>query len=124
MNIQALIEEHKRHGRLATLTAVQPPGRFGSIGLDGDQVTKFQEKPDGDGGWINGGYFVLSRSVIELINGDDCVWEQDPLKTLASQGQLKAYFHDGFWQPMDTLRDRQKLEELWDSGKAPWKVWK
>jgi len=123
INIQALVEQHREQGRQATLTAVQPPGRYGSIGIDGHQVIKFQEKPNGDGGWINGGYFVLEPSVIDLIDRDDCIWEQEPLNTLASKGQLSAYFHDGFWQPMDTLRDRQKLEELWASAQAPWKVW-
>jgi glucose-1-phosphate cytidylyltransferase len=102
---------------------VQPPGRYGALHLDGYQVGNFQEKPVGDGGWINGGYFVLEPSVLELINGDSCIWEGQPLNSLASCGQLSAYFHQGFWQPMDTLRDRQKLEELWASGSAPWKVW-
>ena len=102
---------------------MQPPGRYGAIGLDGHQVNQFQEKPDGDGGWINGGYFVLEPNVLELIDSDNCTWEAQPLNTLASSGQLNAYFHKGFWQPMDTLRDRQRLEELWASGEAPWKVW-
>ena len=102
---------------------VQPPGRYGAIGLDGYQVQQFQEKPDGDGGWINGGYFVLEPSVLELVHGDQCTWEGQPLNTLASTGQLNAYFHRGFWQPMDTVRVRQRLEELWASGQANWKVW-
>ncbi len=123
VNIKALIEHHQQQDQQATLTAVQPPGRYGAIGLDGHQVTKFKEKPDGDGGWINGGYFVLEPSVIDLIDSDGCIWEQEPLNNLASKGQLSAYFHNGFWHPMDTLHDRQKLEELWASGKAPWKVW-
>ena len=123
VDVQALVAQHRAEGRQATLTAVQPPGRYGALGFDGHQVTNFQEKPDGDGGWINGGYFVLEPSVIELVADDACIWEQEPLNTLASTGQLSAYFHRGFWQPMDTLRDRQKLEELWESGDAPWKVW-
>jgi glucose-1-phosphate cytidylyltransferase len=102
---------------------VQPPGRYGAIGLDGYQVQQFQEKPDGDGGWINGGYFVLEPSVLELVHSDQCTWEGQPLNTLASTGQLNAYFHRGFWQPMDTVRVRQRLEELWASGQANWKVW-
>lgn len=124
VNIQALVEHHQLHGRQATLTAVQPPGRYGAIGLDGDQVIQFQEKPEGDGGWLNGGYFVLEPSVIDLIDSDSCIWEQMPLNTLANKGQLSAYLHNSFWHPMDTLRDRQKLEELWTSGQAPWKVWR
>ena len=123
VDVQALVAQHRAEVRQATLTAVQPPGRYGALGLDGHQVTNFQEKPDGDGGWINGGYFVLEPSVIELVADDACIWEQEPLNTLASTGQLSAYFHRGFWQPMDTLRDRQRLEELWAAGKAPWKVW-
>ena len=123
INIAALIKWHKEKARKATLTAVQPPGRYGALGLNGTQVTKFQEKPEGDGGWLNGGYFVLEPSVIDLIEKDSCVWEQEPLSTLANEGQLTAYQHDSFWHPMDTLRDRQKLEELWSSGQAPWKVW-
>jgi len=123
VDVSALVAHHRQQGRQATLTAVQPPGRYGALNLDGHQVEHFQEKPDGDGGWINGGYFVLEPSVIDLIDGDGCIWEQKPLNILASSGQLCAYFHHGFWQPMDTLRDRQKLEELWASGVAPWKVW-
>ena len=123
VDIGALIAQHKSLGLKATLTAVQPPGRFGALNLDGKRITSFQEKPVGDGGWINGGFFVCSPSVIDLIDGDDTVWERDPLETLASQGQLGAYFHQGFWQPMDTLRDKRQLEELWDTGKAPWKIW-
>ena len=124
INIQELVEYHHQQKRKATLTAVQPPGRYGAIGLEANKVTEFMEKPDGDGGWINGGYFVLEPSVINLINNDSCIWEQEPLGTLAKQDNLGAYFHDGFWQPMDTLRDRQKLEELWSTQQAPWKVWK
>jgi glucose-1-phosphate cytidylyltransferase len=123
VSIKALVEHHQHHGRQATLTAAQPPGRYGALDLDGDQVTQFREKPDGDGGWLNGGYFVLEPSVIDLIDGDNCIWEREPLNTLASEGQLSAYLHNSFWHPMDTLRDRQKLEELWASGQAPWKVW-
>ena len=123
VNVSALVEHHWQQGRLATLTAVQPPGRYGALGLDENAVHHFQEKPDGDGAWINGGYFVLEPSVIDLVDGDACVWEQGPLNHLASTGQLSSYQHQGFWQPMDTLRDRQKLEELWASGQAPWKVW-
>jgi glucose-1-phosphate cytidylyltransferase len=123
VDMEALLAHHRSEGRQATLTAVQPPGRYGALALDGFQVNNFQEKPEGDGGWINGGYFVLEPSVIELVQSDACIWEQEPLNTLASTGQLSAYFHRGFWQPMDTLRDRQRLEELWAAGKAPWKVW-
>jgi len=123
VDIGALVAHHRQQGRQATLTAVQPPGRYGALGLDGHQVHHFQEKPDGDGGWINGGYFVLEPSVLELIDGDSCTWEGQPLNALARSGQLSAYFHKGFWQPMDTLRHRQRLEELWVSGQAPWKVW-
>ena len=123
VNIQTLVEHHKRKGRQATLTAVQPPGRYGALCLDGDQVTQFQEKPDGDGAWLNGGYFILEPAVLDLIDGDSCIWEQGPLNTLAHAGELSAYLHKNFWHPMDTLRDRQKLEELWTTGQAPWRVW-
>ena len=105
------------------MTAVQPPGRFGALKLSGDVVESFLEKPDGDGGWINGGYFVLSQDVLNLIIDDDMPWESKPLERLAINGQLSAYKHEGFWQPMDTLRDMVMLEELWSSGKAPWKIW-
>ena len=120
VDIGALIAQHKSLGLKATLTAVQPPGRFGALNLDGKRITSFQEKPVGDGGWINGGFFVCSPSVIDLIDGDDTVWERAPLETLASQEQLGAYFHQGFWQPMDTLRDKIHLVDLWTSGKAAW----
>ena len=123
IDIGALVTHHRNPGLQATLTAVQPPGRYGALRLDGHKVRHFQEKPDGDGGWINGGYFVLEPSVLELIDGDESSWEGNPLNTLAKNGQLNAYFHQGFWQPMDTLRDRQRLEDLWASGQAPWKVW-
>lgn len=123
VDIAALIGFHKNHGKLATLTAVQPPGRFGSLNLSGQKVVSFEEKPHGDGGWINGGFFVLSPKVIDLIPGDDTVWERTPMESLARAGDLQAHLHRGFWQPMDTLRDKSHLEELWASGKAPWKVW-
>lgn len=124
VDITRLIAFHRNHGRLATVTATQPPGRFGSLALTADHhVTGFQEKPMGDGGWINGGFFVLSPKVINHIEGDDTLWEKEPLEKLAKDGELSAYLHDGFWQPMDTLRDKTHLEELWSSGKAPWKVW-
>jgi len=123
VDVGKLIEFHRESGRLATLTAVQPPGRFGALMLDGDKVECFEEKPQGDGAWINGGFFVLSPKVLEFIDGDTSVWEQEPLKTLAQQGQLSAFHHKGFWQPMDTLRDKNHLEDLWQSSKAPWKVW-
>jgi glucose-1-phosphate cytidylyltransferase len=124
VNITALIAHHREHGRLVTGTAVQPPGRFGllDIGTD-DAVLGFQEKLQGDGAWINGGFFVLEPRVIDRIDGDATIWEQDPLRNLAAEGQLTAYHHHGFWQPMDTLRDRQLLEQLWASGQAPWRVW-
>lgn len=123
VDIMASIELHKREGGLATVTAVQPPGRFGALKLNGARVTGFQEKPVGDGGWINGGFFVLSPKVGKYIEGDDTVWEREPMERLAADGQLSAYFHHGFWQPMDTLRDKRHLEELWVSGKAPWMIW-
>ena len=124
VDVTSLIAFHKAHGRLATVTAVQPPGRYGALQfLQKDVVAGFQEKPQGDGGWINGGYFVLEPEAIDAIDGDQTLWEQQPLKTLASDGQLIAYHHTGFWQPMDTLRDRQHLEDLWKQGRAPWKVW-
>jgi glucose-1-phosphate cytidylyltransferase len=123
IDIDACLNFHKTHGKLATLTAVRPPGRFGALEVVGDRVSSFIEKPTGDGGKINGGFFVLSPKVIELITGDDCVWEQDPLKKLASRGELFSYQHEGFWQPMDTLRDKLYLESLWQSGAAPWKIW-
>jgi len=123
VNITKLIEFHKRHGKNATVTAVQQPGRFGAIVMDGCTVTSFVEKPHGDGMYINGGFFVLSPKVIELIDSDETIWEHEPLGKLAKSEQLCAFSHDGFWQPMDTLRDKQQLEELWKTGKAPWKVW-
>jgi glucose-1-phosphate cytidylyltransferase len=123
VDIKALIAHHKTSKRLATLTATQPPGRFGALKLDGTAITGFQEKPQGDGGWINGGFFVLSPKVIDYIADDATIWEREPMETLASEGQMSAYMHNGFWQPMDTLRDKMLLEELWASGTAPWKVW-
>jgi glucose-1-phosphate cytidylyltransferase len=124
VDISGVIEFHKKHGKLATMTATLPPARFGALELDGTSVNKFLEKPHGEGGWINGGFFVLSPKVIDLINGDDSIWEKSPLESLANTQNLEAYLHHGFWQPMDTLRDKTLLEELWASGKAPWKVWK
>lgn len=123
VDISALIAFHQQHGKLATLTATQPPGRFGAINLHGNDVLSFQEKPQGDGGWINGGFFVLSPKVLDYIEGDHILWEREPMEKLAKDGQMSAFFHNGFWQPMDTLRDKTLLEELWLSGKAPWKVW-
>lgn len=123
VDIGATIELHRKAGRLATVTATQPPGRFGAIRHEGDRVTGFLEKPLGDGGWINGGFFVLSPQVGRYIEGDHVVWEREPMERLASDGQLGVYFHKGFWHPMDTLRDRKYLESLWESGRAPWKIW-
>jgi len=123
INISTLIDYHKQRGTLATLTATYPPGRFGALDIRDNKVQSFKEKPKGDGGMINGGFFVLSPKVIDLIPGDECVWEREPLEQLAEQGNLSAYEHEGFWQPMDTLRDKTLLEDLWQSGKAPWKVW-
>jgi len=124
VNITKLIEFHRAHGLQATLTATYPPGRFGALDIHTDQrVLSFKEKPKGDGGLINGGFFVLSPKVIDLIAHDQIIWEREPLETLAKANQLKAYSHPGFWQPMDTLRDKNYLEDLWQSGKAPWKVW-
>lgn len=124
VNISNLIDFHIKNGKEATLTAVYPPGRFGALEIVDNQVRKFQEKPKGDGALVNGGFFVLSPKVIERIKADDTIWEQEPLKGLATDNQLVAFRHEGFWQPMDTLRDKNYLEELWDLGKAPWKVWK
>ncbi len=124
VDITRLIAFHRAHGRLATVTAVQPPGRYGALDLDGESVRGFIEKPPGDGGWINGGFFVLAPACIDAIDGDATAWESEPLATLAAQGQLAAYKHSGFWQPMDTLRDKTQLEHLWNTGRAPWKVWR
>jgi glucose-1-phosphate cytidylyltransferase len=123
INITELIAFHKKHGKQATVTAVQPPGRFGALDLNGTSVKKFVEKPHGDGMYINGGFFVLSPKVIDLIEDDSSIWERTPLERLAKSNQLEAFLHQDFWQPMDTLRDKQHLEELWSSGKAPWKAW-
>jgi glucose-1-phosphate cytidylyltransferase len=123
IDIRALIAFHSQHGKRATLTAVMPPGRFGALDISSSRVECFTEKPPGDQTYINGGFFVLERSVLELIDGDDTVWERGPMETLAAQGELMAYRHDGFWHPMDTLRDMQSLEARWQSGEAPWKVW-
>lgn len=123
VNITAAIEYHKRHGKLATMTAATPPGRFGALGIHDGLITQFNEKPEGDGGLINGGFFVLSPGVIDYLENDETVWEQEPLMTLAENKQLVSFEHDGYWQCMDTLRDRNHLEELWMSGKAPWKTW-
>ncbi len=123
VNISALTAFHKQHGKLATVTAVLPPGRYGALDRDGNCVTGFTEKPRGDGGLINGGFFVLSPRCLDLVAGDETGWEGKPLTELAQSGQMMAFEHNGFWQPMDTLRDKNQLEELWNSGKAPWKVW-
>ena len=124
INITELINFHKSHGKLATLTAAFPPGRFGALNIVDNQVKKFEEKPKGDGALINAGFFVLSTKVIERIEGDSTIWEQEPLKGLAHDGQLMSFKHSDFWQPMDTLRDKKYLEKLWQAGNAPWKIWK
>lgn len=123
VNVSELISFHRETRMKATLTAVQPPGRFGALNLDGNRITSFLEKPVGDGGWVNGGFFVCSPAVLDYIEDDATVWEREPLEALAAEGDLAAYFHHGFWQPMDTLRDKNHLEDLWASNKAPWKVW-
>lgn len=123
IEITNLIRFHVESGMLATITAVQPPGRFGTLDFRGDTVRRFHEKPGGDGAWINGGFFVLSPRVLDYIEGDETVWEREPLERLAADGQLLAFRHHGFWQPMDTLRDRNLLEQLWLSGRAPWRIW-
>ena len=123
VDVAATIAFHKAHGKLATVTAVQPPGRYGALQMQGPQVTGFSEKPRGDGGLINGGYFVLSPRCLDRIAGDSSSWEHEPLTSLAADGELMAYAHTGFWQPMDTLREKNLLEELWLSGRAPWKRW-
>lgn len=124
VNIAQSIEVHCKGQRKATLTAVKPPGRYGALCIDEDRIAHFQEKPEGDGAWINGGFFVLEPSVIDYIQGDSMPWEAAPLETLAKDKELTVYKHRGFWRPMDTLRDRNQLEEMWDSGTAPWRVWK
>ncbi len=123
VDIAALIAFHVQNGLLATMTAIQPPGRYGALDIEDERIKRFQEKPKGDGGWINGGFFVLDPKVIDYIQDDGTFWEQGPLEQLAAEGQLGAYKHDGFWLAMDTLRDKTKLEALWESGDAPWKLW-
>ncbi|MBI3073167.1 MAG: glucose-1-phosphate cytidylyltransferase [Deltaproteobacteria bacterium] len=123
VNIEKLVQFHNSHGKLATVTAVPPPARFGSINFEGNRVAHFVEKPQVGDGWINGGFFVLDRRVLDFIEGDETLWERQPLERLAEDGQLMAYKHEGFWQPMDTLRDKRHLDGLWESGRAPWKVW-
>jgi len=123
VDIAKLIDFHLGHGKLATVTAVQPPGRYGALDVQGDRVQGFQEKPLGDGGWINGGFFVLQPGVFDYIDGDASTWEYEPMRHLAAQGQLMSHLHHGFWQPMDTLRDRVLLEERWQSGQAQWRMW-
>ena len=123
VDISKLLAFHQQHGLQATVTGTQPPGRFGALKLEDDKVVSFMEKPVGDGNWINGGFFVLAPQTLSLIDGDHTTWEQEPLESLAQHGQLAIYRHDGFWQPMDSLRDKTQLEKLWDSGKAPWKTW-
>ncbi len=124
INISGQLKYHRSHGKLATVTAVEPPGRYGALVRDGLKVLGFREKPPGDGAWINGGFFVLSPKVIDFIESDSTAWERQPLERLAQQGQLQAYEHRGFWMPMDTVRDKNQLESLWKSGQAPWKTWK
>ena len=123
IDISKAIQYHKSHGKLATLTATYPPGRFGALDISEGEVKSFREKPKGDGAMINGGFFVLSPKVLHYLNSDEDIWENEPLSSLATEGQLMAYEHRGFWQPMDTLRDKTRLEELWNSDKAPWKCW-
>jgi len=124
ININNLLKLHKKNKKLATITAVRPPGRFGSLILgDNNEVRKFEEKPLGDGGWINGGFFILEPEVLNYIKDDNTLWEREPLVKLAAEGQLSAYEHSGFWKPMDTIRDKTELQNMWDNGKAPWKIW-
>ena len=123
IDINALIKLHKKEGKISTVTAVQPAGRFGALDFSGNKVNDFQEKPKGDGAWINGGFFVLSPQVIDYIDNDMTIWEQEPMQALAQNEQMSCYFHNGFWQPMDTIREKYMLEKLWNSGKAPWKLW-
>lgn len=124
VDIPRLIDFHRQHGKLATVTAVQPPGRYGALDVQGDQVRGFQEKPAGDGGWINGGFFVLEPAVLDYIDGDATTWEDAPMRRLAEDGQLMSHLHRGFWQPMDTLRDRNLLEAHWKNGEAAWQLWR
>lgn len=123
VDIGALVKFHKKQKTLATVTSVQPPGRFGALSMEGNKIIAFEEKPQGDGSWINGGFFVLSPKVLDYIGNDTTIWEREPLQRLSEEGQLSAFLHHGFWQPMDTLRDRIHLEQLWESQNAPWKVW-
>lgn len=123
INLRDLLAFHRSHGKLATLTSVRPPARFGHLELDGNQIVEFSEKPQTGEGWINGAFFVLEPEVFDYVDGDDTQWEKEPLERLAKDGQLMAYKHDGFWQCMDTLRDKKRLESLWESGNAPWKIW-
>ncbi|HYK37952.1 glucose-1-phosphate cytidylyltransferase [Alloacidobacterium sp.] len=123
LDIGATIDFHRSHGKSVTLTAVQPPARFGGLGLDGSMVSAFQEKPKGEGGWINGGFFALSPAVLDEIHDNSSMFENEPMQRLTAKNQVQAFFHRGFWQPMDTVRDKQRLEELWAGGSAPWKKW-
>lgn len=123
VDIEQLISFHRSHGKIATVTAVQPPGRFGRLGLDGDRVSNFFEKPSGDGDWINGGFFVLEPESVDYIDGDSTIWEREPLENIAGEGGLMAYKHRGFWRPMDTQRDKVLLEDMWVNGRASWKIW-
>jgi glucose-1-phosphate cytidylyltransferase len=124
VNISELVKSHKRHGKMGTMTSVQPSGRFGAVDLDSNNIVRaFKEKPKGDGAWINGGFFVFQPGIFDLIDGDSTIFERDPLERCASQGELVAYKHGGFWKPMDTLREKNEMESLWSSGNAPWKVW-
>lgn len=124
IDITAEIAYHKEHGKLVTVTAVRPPGRFGVLNLEGNTVRNFSEKPDGDGDWINGGFFIVNPAALDYIDNDQTSWEREPMERLAANNQINAFFHDGFWQPMDTLREKMMLDELWQTGRAPWKVWK
>lgn len=123
LNIEALVKFHKTHGKLATVTATKMPGRFGALSIQDSLVTSFQEKPDGDGAWISGGFFVLSPKIFDYISGDSTIWEREPVETIARESQMEAFFHDAFWQPMDTLQHKNYLEKLWSNGEAPWKIW-
>lgn len=123
VNVSELIKFHKNQHTIATITSVQSPGRFGLLDIEGNKISKFSEKPSGDGNWINGGFFVLEPKVFDYLEDDSTVWEREPLEKLSRDGQLSAYIHTGFWQPLDTLRDKNNLEKLWASGKAPWKIW-
>ena len=124
VDIASLISFHRSHGRLATMTACYPPGRFGALDIVDNRINQFKEKPRGDGGVVNGGFFVLNPKIFDFIEGDSTVWEQEPLNRLAEDGELMAFEHDGFWQPMDTLRDKNLLDKLWSDGAAPWCTWK